>query len=145
MSPSKRPTGKTKDAGWEIGVSRTVKHQIDDVWAALMSPTGMAIWLGEGVSFEGTEREPYETTDGTVGELRTLRPGNRVRLTWQPSDWLHDSIVQIALLDKGEKTGVTFHQEQLVSNSERERQRSHWQNVAVAFTELLDGAEHDGE
>ena len=141
MASRKNPTGKTRDSGWEIGVSRTVQHGVDEVWAALVSPAGMALWLGEGVSFEGTEREPYETTGGTTGELRSLRPGNRIRLTWKPDDWSHDSIVQVALRDKGEKTGITFHQEQLVSNSERERQRTHWQQVAARFTELLDGAE----
>lgn len=31
------PVGKTKDAGWEIGVSRTVPHPIEHVWEMLVT------------------------------------------------------------------------------------------------------------
>ncbi|MEZ5381549.1 MAG: SRPBCC domain-containing protein [Microthrixaceae bacterium] len=138
MAPGSAPTGKTKDAGWQIGVSRTVHHQVNDVWDALVSPRGIAVWLGDGVRFAGTEREPYETADGTVGELRSYRPGDRIRLTWQPAEWAHSSTVQIALRDGGDRTGITFHQERLASSEERERQRAHWQRVAAEVIALLE-------
>ncbi|MCB1026901.1 MAG: SRPBCC domain-containing protein [Microthrixaceae bacterium] len=141
MSASERPVGKTKDAGWEIGVSRTVPARVERVWAALVSPAGLAVWLGDGAHFEGNAGEPYETADGTSGELRSFRPGDRIRLTWQPADWTHDSTVQIALRDKGEKTGMTFHQERLADSAERERQRAHWRGVADAFVDHLGGGE----
>jgi uncharacterized protein YndB with AHSA1/START domain len=39
-------TGLTKDAGWEIGVSRTLPFPPDDVRAVLTAPAGLALWLG---------------------------------------------------------------------------------------------------
>jgi uncharacterized protein YndB with AHSA1/START domain len=102
--------GKTADAGWEIGVSRTVPAPIDVVWEALTSTDGVAVWLGAGIAFPAEKGTAYETDDGTVGEVRSFHPLDRIRLTWQPEDWSHDSSVQVALSDKGERTGITFHQ-----------------------------------
>ncbi len=131
------PVGKTKDAGWQIGVSVTVGHPAGEVWRTLVSPAGLALWLGEEVNFRGAKGEPYRTADGLCGELRSFRPGDRIRLTWRPADWDHDTTVQIALEDKGDRTGIRFHQERLAGPAEREAQRRHWKRVAGDLTALL--------
>jgi hypothetical protein len=40
------PVGLTKDAGWEIGVSRTLPVPLEAAWEFLTSPGGAALWLG---------------------------------------------------------------------------------------------------
>ena len=100
------PVGKTKDAGWQIGVSRTVGAPAADVWELLVSERGTAIWLGAGARL-GDPGDRFEAADGTTGEIRSLRPLDRVRLTWRPPDWDHDSTVQVAIADKGDRTGIT--------------------------------------
>lgn len=133
------PTGLTKDAGWNIGVSRTLPHSIEDVWDFVTSPEGVALWLGSGVAL--AEGISYETDDGTVGEVRSLHANDRVRLTWHPADWSHDSTVQVAVAASGQKTVLRFHQERLASANERERQRAHWAQVMTAVVEKLDSGE----
>ncbi|MGW5195605.1 SRPBCC domain-containing protein [Kribbella sp. NPDC004138] len=54
-----------------------------------------------------------------------MRANNRVRLTWQPVDWSHDSTVQVTVSASSGGTVVRFHQERLASAAERERQRAH--------------------
>ena len=132
------PVGKTKGAGWQIGVSRTVPHPASAVWQTLVSPEGIAAWLGDGVRFSGEVGEPYSTVEGTVGEVRSYRPLNRIRLTWQPKHWGHDSTVQIALDDKGDRTRIGFHQERLADTDERAGQRAHWISVADSIERLLE-------
>jgi uncharacterized protein YndB with AHSA1/START domain len=107
------PVGKTKDAGWQIGVSITVGRPATEVWSRLTSPDGLAIWLGSGVELAGSAHQRYETSTGTTGEVRSHRPHDRIRLTWKPSDWDHDTTPQITLDDRGDRTGVRFHQERL--------------------------------
>jgi uncharacterized protein YndB with AHSA1/START domain len=131
------PVGQTKDAGWEIGVSRTLPVSVDEVWRVLTGDDGVAVWLGEGVVLQPTKGAPYETDDGTVGEVRSFRPLDRVRLTWQPADWDHDSTVQVAVRGDGSKTMLRFHQERLADADERERQRAHWQAVMDQMATLL--------
>ena len=131
------PVGKTKDSGWQIGVSRTLDHPIDTVWALLASQRGLAIWLGEGVRLEGRPGETYTTSDGTTGDIRSFHPRNRIRITWQPVDWDHDSTVQVAVSAAGERTRMTLHQERLADADERERQRAHWKRVADQLADEL--------
>jgi uncharacterized protein YndB with AHSA1/START domain len=132
-------TGQTKGAGWEIGVSRTVPFPIEEVWAFLTSAVGSAVWLGAGVQRLDEPGTAYETEDGTVGEIRSFRPRDRVRLTWQPVDWDHASTVQVTVSGgAGDRTRITLHQERLADAAERERQRTHWQGVMDALVATLE-------
>ena len=45
----KAETGRTKDAGWQVGVSRTLDHPVQRVWDMLTSPASTDLWLGHGV------------------------------------------------------------------------------------------------
>jgi len=115
------PAGRTKDVGWQIGVSITVDGPVAPVWDRLVSARGFAVWLGRGVELRGERGEPYETDESVIGEVRSFRPGDRIRLTWQPADWDHETTVQIALDDRGDRVGVRFHQERLADAAERLR------------------------
>lgn len=140
MSPNE--TGHTKDAGWQIGVSKTVDQPIEQVWDFLTSAEGTALWLGHGVATLDEKGRPYETADGTTGETRSFRREDRIRLTWQPADWDHDSTVQVAVTPSGfDKTVIRFHQERLVDAREREQQRTHWRAVMTSVVSAL-AAEH---
>ncbi|MFE7615543.1 SRPBCC domain-containing protein [Streptomyces sp. NPDC057496] len=124
------PTGLTKDAGWEIGVSRTLPLPPAAVWDFLTGREGARLWLGpvEGAGGLPTEKgEPYRTADGVAGELRGHRPGSRIRLT-------HGSTtVQVTVSPApgagGTKSVLRFHQEHLASAAEREERRAHWRRV----------------
>lgn len=128
-------TGQTKDVGFNVGVSKTIAVPLTDVWDFIVSGEGLKIWLGEGVRLAVKER--YETTEGTVGEVRSLHEHDRVRLTWRPEDWDHDTTVQVAMVASGEKTMLRFHQEWLADADERSRQRDHWQAVLAAVVDAL--------
>jgi uncharacterized protein YndB with AHSA1/START domain len=134
-----RPTGHTRDAGWEIGVSRTVPFPVEEVWEFLTSAAGSAVWLGAGVQRLDEPGAGYETEAGTAGQVRSFRPRDRVRLTWQPVDWDHDSTVQFTVRPvPGDRTRIVFHQERLVDAAERERQRTHWQGVLDTLVAALE-------
>lgn len=131
--------GLTKDAGWEIGVSKTLDHPIEQVWEFLTSAEGRALWLGHGVEVLDEKGRRYETADGTTGEARSFRPHDRIRLTWQPKDWTHDSTVQVAVARSGaDRTMLRFHQDRLIDAKEREQQREHWRAVLNSVVAALD-------
>ena len=125
------PTGLTQDAGWEIGVSKTLPLPVDIVWEFIASPEGVARWLGEGTRLPTRKGESYETEDGIAGEVRSYRPGDRVRLTYGTTT------LQVAVSASGEKTVLRFHQEHLAGSAERERQRAHWKAVMAEIVRAL--------
>jgi uncharacterized protein YndB with AHSA1/START domain len=131
------PTGLTRDAGFEIGVSRTVDIPPDRVWDAVTSDAGVAIWLGAGVRLSAEKGTAYTTADGTRGEIRSDHRPGRLRLTWQPRDWDHESTVQVTVSARGGKCVLRFHQERLADPDERARQRDHWRAVMDAMVAWL--------
>jgi uncharacterized protein YndB with AHSA1/START domain len=139
MATEPTPTGLTKDVGWEIGVSRTLPLPLEEVWSFLTSPDGTAVWLDEALDLPTTKGEPITTRGGAVGELRSHRPGDRVRLIWRPAGWSHDTTLQVAVSGGEDKTTIRFHQEHLADADERERQRAHWQGVIQALADRLPG------
>lgn len=136
---TERPTGHTRGVGWEIGVSRTAPFPVEDVWDFLTSAAGAAVWLGADVHRLDEPGAAYATEAGTAGEIRSFRPLDRVRLTWRPVDWDHESTVQFTVRPAAsDRTRVVFHQERLVDAAERERQRTHWQGVLDALVAALE-------
>ena len=134
-----RPTGHTRDAGWQIGASRTVDHPIEHVWEFLRSPRGLALWLARGVHVPQDRGAQIAAPDGSVGETRGYRELDRIRLTWQPPDWDHESTIQVVLRRaEAGRTSIRFHQERLADARERGQQREHWKGVLAAVSAALD-------
>jgi uncharacterized protein YndB with AHSA1/START domain len=132
------PTGLTRDVGWEIGVSRTFPCDVDHAWRTLTEGEGLAVWLAPVGDLPTAKGEAYRTADGTAGEVRSHRPGDRLRLTWRPPGWDHDSTVQVAVTAAaGGRAVVRFHQERLAGPDEREEMRAHWAAALDALAPLL--------
>ncbi|SCG80465.1 Uncharacterized conserved protein YndB, AHSA1/START domain [Micromonospora echinaurantiaca] len=130
--------GRTRDAGWQIGVSKTIDRPVEDVWTFVTSPTGIAIWLGDGVTVLSERGAGYQTAAGVRGETRSFRDLDRIRITWRPPDWTHDTTLQLAVTSVGEgRARLTVHQERLADATERERQRRNWQGVVNAIVAAL--------
>jgi uncharacterized protein YndB with AHSA1/START domain len=126
---SERPVGLTQGVGWEVGASRTFPLSVEAAWHLMVSPAGLAIWLGEGVRLPLAKGESYETEDGTVGEIRSVRPRDRVRLTWRPADRDQEATLQFALRETPTGCTIGFHAEHLVSAEDREAMRARLRGV----------------
>jgi uncharacterized protein YndB with AHSA1/START domain len=132
-----RPIGLTRDTGFQIGVSRSVATPLEQVWDMLVSDAGVRTWLGADVELPAERGAPYRTATGTSGEVRSFHPQDRLRLTWRPPDWDHESTVQVTVSRRNGRTVLRFHQERLADPDERERQRAHWQSVLDSLVEQL--------
>ncbi len=123
------PVGKTRDAGWQIGVSRTIAVDVETAWSYLTAPRGLATWLGEDVAIPLFKDQRYRTADGTSGTIRSFREFDRIRLTWQPVNRPDHATVQVTVAPAKSGCTVRFHTERLYSSDEREQMRAHWRRV----------------
>ncbi len=127
----KRTPGLTLDAGFEVGVQRTLPVAAETLWSFMLSPQGLLLWLGGEIGqFPQDKGEKFKTTNGFEGELRSITPGRKLRLTWQPPERDRPTTVQIYVIDQGKSASLRFHQEKLDSADEREKMRVRWQRVA---------------
>jgi uncharacterized protein YndB with AHSA1/START domain len=135
---TERPTGLTEGAGWEVGVSRTLRVDVVTAWDFLVSPAGVSLWLGDDVSMPLEKGLTYRTADGTSGEVRSLRPHDRVRLTWRPPGRDSDAILQVALAAAAPGCVVRFHSERLVDSGDREAMRTHFRETLDRLQDALE-------
>jgi uncharacterized protein YndB with AHSA1/START domain len=135
----KRVPGETSGTGFQVGVRVTLAAPPASVWEALVSPAGKAVWLASEVA-DLVPGAPYETADGTRGEIRVVKPADRIRFTAHRPGAPTASTAQIALVPSGQaKTAVTFHHEKLRDAEEREAMRRHWKAVADKVKRIVEG------
>jgi len=135
-STKKPSTGKTKGAGWEVGVRETVAASTDVVWRFLLGE-GLPLWLGE-TTLPNEKGGTYRTVDGIVGEVRGYTENTKVRITWRPDDWPHDTTLQVAVKEAAGGTTIVIHHERLGDREERRMMLSHWKNVAAHLAAAFD-------
>jgi uncharacterized protein YndB with AHSA1/START domain len=128
-------TGKTKDAGWEVGVRTTVDVPLPVVWEFLLG-AGLPVWLGN-TELTLEKEAPYATDDDISGRILSYTPGLRIRLSWQPGEWDHDSTLQLTVREAAGRTTIAFHQEQLSGREERKIMLGHWKDVVAELEAAL--------
>jgi len=125
-------TGLTKDAGWELGVRTTVPAPVAEVWAYLLTD-GLAVWLGDIDVLPAEKGAEFATRDGVRGVIRSFTDRSKVRLSWHPDDWPHDTTLQVTVKEAATGTTVGFHHQKLADREERKLMLGHWKNVAAAI------------
>ncbi len=131
-----RVVGETKDAGFEIGVSKTLPLTREQAWDLITRRPGRDAWLGPVPRLRFVKGEKYRTADGAAGEIRSVTPGKALRLTWQPAEWNHASTIGVHVVPSGPKASVRFHQEKLATAKERVRMRRQWKKALDTLEQL---------
>jgi uncharacterized protein YndB with AHSA1/START domain len=111
----------------ELGLRRDVDASVDEVWEYFVVD-GLATWLGD-TTLGLHKGDTYLTADGVAGEILSRTDQLRLRVTWQPDDWDHDSTLQVTLMPSGSGTTIGFHHERLATAAEKDRMLAHWNTV----------------
>jgi len=120
----KRRVGETADVGFQVGVQRTVALPLAEAWELIVSRPDL--WLGDGAALAFEPGERYELS-GARGEIRVVRPGDRLRMTWQPDGWEAPATVQLTVSSSSSgKTALRAHLEKLPHAEAREAMRERW-------------------
>jgi hypothetical protein len=128
MSSYEEPTpGRAPDTGWKVGVRTTVPAPVATVWAFLLGE-GLPIWLGR-TKLSPEKGARYETDDDIRGHTVSFADGFRVRVTWQPGEWDHDSQLQLTVKDAAPGTTIEFEHTKLTGREERKIMLGHWKDV----------------
>ncbi|WP_419700254.1 SRPBCC domain-containing protein [Mucilaginibacter sp. NFX135] len=129
--------GQTKDAGFEIGVRKTFPVSVEQAWNFLFSDQGLAIWLGGINPNEFDINQGYKTAEGTAGKLTIFKPYSHTRLTWRRKDWNNTSTLQLRVINAKGKAPLSFHQEKLLNNNQRDEMKAHWDAVITQIGSYL--------
>ena len=134
-----REVGRTRDAGWQVGARRTLPVSVADAWRLITSPDGVRAWLGDGARVTFERGHEYALADGSAGAVRVVEPESHVRLTWQPQGWPRPSTIQVRVIPAGERTTISFHQEQMPDAAARQERRAHFAAALDVLERMLAG------
>lgn len=110
----------------------TKNLQVDGkkVWKFLTSKPGLALWLKPMSPLKINIKEQYETEGGIFGEIRTLKAGQRIRLTWQDTDWAKPTTLQFMVHAKDKnKCMVIIQHENLKDVRLKNQMLAHWKQA----------------
>jgi uncharacterized protein YndB with AHSA1/START domain len=141
----KRVVGETADAGFQVGVQRSVAATVREAWDLITSRP--ELWLGDGVTVAFERGERYEVPSrrgapGASGEIRVVKPGDRLRMTWQPAGWPTPVTLQLTLSESGSgNTAITAHLEKLPDAEARETMRKRWRAALERIADAVPSPE----
>jgi len=136
-------TGEPTGVGFQVGAARSVATSSAHLWNVLVGRPDL--WLGQGASVVFKPGERYEVPPGELwarmtGQVEVVKPGDRIRLTWQPEDWPAPATLQVTLTQAAPGlTRLNAHVEKLPDAATREVMRARLQaameRVALAAEE----------
>jgi uncharacterized protein YndB with AHSA1/START domain len=131
-SRGKRAPGQTA-TGFQVGVQRTVDATPEALWQLITSRP--ELWLGRSVTFEAGTRY---AVPGASGEIRVVKPADRLRMTWQPQGWPQPAALQLTILTgKSGTTALHAQLEKLPDAVAREAMRVHWRQALERIATAL--------
>lgn len=125
MKKQEKPVGLTKDVGWQFGLRKTFLYSQEYLWDFMFSDEGLKIWLGE-LREELEIKKAYKTKEGIKGLVKVFTPYSHIRMNWKKKDWENVSTVQVRVIGNDEKATISFHQDNLLDNNQREEMKLYW-------------------
>ena len=136
MKTQKKTIGLTKDVGWQFGLRKTLPYSQAYLWDFMFSEKGLKIWLGE-FDEELEIKKPFKTKAGIEGFVRVFKPYSHIRLNWKKKNWENLSTVQVRVMGNQEKATISFHQEKLSDNLQREEMKKYWNEKMVKIEKVI--------
>ncbi len=135
----RRIEGQNLKGEYSIIATKTFNVDKKLAWRLLTSPEGLAVWLQPLSSFQIKPKSQYEVSGDVFGEVRTLRIGVRLRMTWQETAWPKPTIIQTLIVGRPKgKCIVAIQHDHLRSVALREKMRAHWKLALINLAAFAD-------
>jgi len=127
VATGRRIDGQSLKGDYATVATRTVAAPARKVWKFMTEAEGLRLWLNPMSEFLIEKGSEFEVEGGIFGQVRTLKPFVRVRLSWQETEWPKPSILQLHIVPRPkDKCIVVLTHENLRSAQLRDQMRDHW-------------------
>ncbi|MBN9686202.1 MULTISPECIES: DUF1801 domain-containing protein [unclassified Corallococcus] len=132
---AKKPTPAKKKAattGFQVGVVRTLRMSAPELWDWIT--TQPERWLGAGATLQAEVGGRYAApkrrgVPAVRGEVRGVKPGQRLRMTWETDGWKKPATLQLTVTPKTKGASLHVQMEKLPDTEVREAMRERWSKV----------------
>ena len=140
IAVGKRVEGQNLKGQYSTTSTKSLDIEAKKIWNFICSPEGLKIWLKPLSEFELKPGHSYECLGEVFGEVRTVKPGSRARLTWQEIEWSKPTIVQILVVPRPKRKSIlAIQHENILDSRTKSRMAQHWRraltDVKIALTQ----------
>lgn len=127
----RRIEGQNIKGHYMVTVTKSVELSAAQCWEHLVSDKGLGTWLKSLYDVAVKPGSQFETKDGFFGEIRTMKKGRSLRLTWQDPNWDKKTVVQVFIVarSKGKKSIVAFSHGEIKDLKTQKLLRARWKQV----------------
>lgn len=126
--------GKTKSAGYQVGIRKTFPITLQDAWNYMFSYEGIKLWLGYTGPMVWVRGQKYTKRNGTDFCVRVYKELSHVRVTYTQKEWTNISTIQIRFIASKTGTTISFHQEKLLDENQRMKMKLHWEKIIASIS-----------
>jgi hypothetical protein len=127
----RRVEGQNLKGDYSVTVTKSLSVNQKTLWTKLWSPEGLLLWLKPMSDFTLKKKSQFEVEGGIFGEVRSFKAPLRARLSWQDSDWLKPTYLQIYVAKRPrEKSILVFMHDGLKTAAAKEQMRKYWREAA---------------
>lgn len=138
INHGRQSVGRNLKGQYSIAITKSCSVTRQKLWRFLLSAEGQEIWLNPLTPISIKPKTSFERTDGVFGEIRTIKAQRSIRLTWQETEWVKPTVVQVMIFGRDpKKAHFGIMHENLVDGRLREPLRTHWRDVATRIQEAL--------
>lgn len=113
-----------------LTVTKTIPISAVKLWKWLISDEGMAFWLKPLSQLSMKPKATYEIAGGIFGEIRTLKAPERIRMTWQDTDWEKATTLQVFIVPRSKNECLlVFNHDDIPNPKLKEGLRAYWRSI----------------
>ncbi len=95
-----RIPNQTLKGTYTTTATKSLTASAKKIFSFLTSNEGQELWLKPMYPIKIKEKQNFECEGGIFGEFRTVKAGDKLRLTWIDEEWPNKTIIQINLYMK---------------------------------------------
>jgi uncharacterized protein YndB with AHSA1/START domain len=145
IATGRRRVGQDARGKYTVTATKSLPLDVKAVWKQLLSPRGIEIWLRPLSPVRLAPKSSFETKDGYFGEIRTLAPNRKIRMSWQDPSWEKPTVLEVFLVPRpGKKSILAFSHTGIPDDKTREIIRARWRGAAdrIAETKQVETKKH---
>lgn len=137
----RRVMGQNLKGEYSTTVTKTFPIGAKAAWKLICSPEGLAVWLKPLSDFELKPKRSFECEGEIYGEVRTMKAGQRARLSWKETEWDKATVMQVMVIPRPKnKCMVIFQHESIKDSRTKQQLHARWRQAANDLAELAASA-----
>ncbi len=130
----RRVEGQDSKGLYSVSCTKTLSIEASRLWRFLVGTKGVSIWMKPLFPVKIKIASHFETEDGFFGEIRTIKVGRRLRMSWKDENETRTTYVELIIVPLAAKKTILVVQHMQLKNLKiQSAMRKRWKEILVGI------------